>query len=198
MKWWEKTVEYFFVKKYLSEKAIVPLAGKEERAGDAILCGNEKFILIEFKRDKASLCTEKDKFIDYEKAKSALSDEDSHHLLIYGINSEQKFSIKAITYFSQKSYSSIGEALAAGKPKDEFDQYLKKFLKFKNQKSVDGNGSLSTELFYIVAAIDQHNNIVSCCSLAEYIESVLQHNISKNGPSSPMKNLKGPSPPGLY
>ncbi len=36
MKWWEKTVEYYFVRKYLIDSAIAPLDGDEELAGD---CG---------------------------------------------------------------------------------------------------------------------------------------------------------------
>lgn len=80
MIWWEN-----FVARYLSKTAaIAPLDGNHEKAGDNIFTQGSKWVLIEFKRSKADLESEKAKFINYDQAKDALSAFDSHYFLIYG------------------------------------------------------------------------------------------------------------------
>ena len=57
MKWWEKTVEYYFILKCLGDSiSIAPLDGHEERGGDAILSSKHRWILIEFKKDEPGVC----------------------------------------------------------------------------------------------------------------------------------------------
>jgi len=117
LKWWEKTVEYYFVRKFVDEKTLVaPLDGDEERAGDAILSAGHKWILLEFKKDSGSIKTEYKKFNNYPNAKSELSNFDGHHFLIYGLLTQEKeaFGIKAITYFSNKSPVDMNNILSAG------------------------------------------------------------------------------------
>lgn len=66
-KWWEKTVEYAFVKnaEFLS---VSPLDGDHEQAGDAIL-RNEKgnYYLIEFKEKSSNKKDEIDKYVKKDK-----------------------------------------------------------------------------------------------------------------------------------
>lgn len=61
--WWEKTVEYAFVRSahFLS---VSPLDGNHEQAGDAILSNKEnKFYLIEFKKEDSNQEDEIDKYL---------------------------------------------------------------------------------------------------------------------------------------
>ena len=69
--WWEKTVEYLFVIQYLSKiypnnfSKIAPLDGDHEQAGDVILCNpNNRYYLIEFKKEASSQYDEFVKFLD--------------------------------------------------------------------------------------------------------------------------------------
>ncbi|EPJ3731802.1 hypothetical protein U8643_002014, partial [Acinetobacter baumannii] len=79
MQWWEKTVEYFFIKKYVADHLVAPLDGKHELAGDAFLSDNQqKWIMIEFKARAESLDTEKKKFRSYDEAYNALGKYDHH------------------------------------------------------------------------------------------------------------------------
>ncbi len=73
--WWGKTVEYYFVKKYVElDMLIAPLDGNEEKAADAILSNVDSWALIEFKRSDSELSNEYKKFNDYESAKLYFSD----------------------------------------------------------------------------------------------------------------------------
>ena len=68
MKWWEKTVEYYFVCNFLKLGYFaMPLDGTYEAIGDTIFIDDDRqFLLVEFKKDKASIPTEKNKFENYE------------------------------------------------------------------------------------------------------------------------------------
>jgi len=69
MKWWEKSVEYYFVKKFLPlETMISAFDGKHEQIGDVLLQHADRWIMIEFKVDKDAINSEKNKFHDYESA----------------------------------------------------------------------------------------------------------------------------------
>jgi len=68
MLWWEKTVEYYFVKQCLLDIDIAPLDGDVEKIGDPLTHNNGKFLLIEFKRAFENLSSEKRKYADWEKA----------------------------------------------------------------------------------------------------------------------------------
>ena len=146
MKWWEKTVEYFFVKKYVTDTAISPLDGPEEKAGDAIFSKKNKLILIEFKKDLNSVRSERKKFHNFELARKELKDYDSHHFLIYGLLDNNHFIIKAQTYFSEQEID-VEDALYQGKTVNEFNKYLEKFLKLKGASVKNGGESGGGVLF---------------------------------------------------
>ena len=65
-KWWEKTVEYSFVRTIMNDNSIAcPLAGKAEKwAGDLVESIENKFRLIEFKKDAGSIKDEDKKYGD--------------------------------------------------------------------------------------------------------------------------------------
>ena len=130
MKWWEKTVEYKFIKEYIDLNSfIAPLDGNEEKAGDAIFGQNENFILIEFKKDKNSIKDEQKKFIDFNSAKESLSSWDKHHILIYGEVNSKNLILNAQTYFSEKNIQ-LTRKFSNGKTLKEFKKYLDSFFKF--------------------------------------------------------------------
>ncbi|BDB72252.1 hypothetical protein Cthiooxydans_46640 [Comamonas thiooxydans] len=76
--WWEKTVEYAFLKFVLLNGACdwaAPLAGNAETAlSDALAKIEGKFVLIEFKRDKYSLYSESYKYYDETKSRENKED----------------------------------------------------------------------------------------------------------------------------
>lgn len=167
MKWWEKTVEYYFIRKYIPEDMILsPLDGEHEKAGDALLSNNEKWIILEFKKDFESLSSEKKKYKNYDLAKTELSPMDSHHFLIYGQINNNKFSLAGNTYFSDNSVSTIDEIFKAGKEKKEFISYLEKLIEHKSKISESSGGSVGSYSF--VAGISNNNKVTSCMNLYEF------------------------------
>ena len=164
MKWWEKTVEYKFIKEYIDlDSFIAPLDGNEEKAGDAIFGQNENFILIEFKKDKNSIKDEQKKFINFNSAKESLSSSDKHHILIYGEVNSKDLILNAQTYFSEKNIQ-LTRKFSNGKTLKEFKKYLDSFLNFKKgSKTESGSGS-----YGLVAGVTQKGNITKCLTLDEF------------------------------
>lgn len=172
LKWWEKTVEYYFVRKFVDEKTLAaPLDGDEERAGDTILSNGHKWILIEFKKDSGSIKTEYTKFNNYLNAKSELSNFDGHHFLIYGLLTQEKeeFGIKAITYFSNKSPVDMNNILSTGVDIESFQLYLTKFFNLKRNSS-GGTGGIFLHSSMVAGVVETNGGfkIVKCMSLMEY------------------------------
>ena len=89
--WWEKTVEYSFVRKILADNAVAcPLAGQSEKwTGDLIEQINDRFRLIEFKRNVNSIKDEDKKYgdgqTDYLTICKDISDcKNAAHWLVFG------------------------------------------------------------------------------------------------------------------
>ncbi|CFQ34262.1 hypothetical protein [Yersinia aleksiciae] len=112
--------------RYLSKTAaIAPLDGNHEKAGDNIFTQGSKWVLIEFKRSKADLESEKAKFINYDQAKDALSAFDSHYFLIYGgLLNPGQFGLWAQTYFSGRKGICLDEVLNNAKGIKDFILYV--------------------------------------------------------------------------
>lgn len=167
MKWWEKTVEYYFIRKFIPEEMIIsPLDGEQEKAGDAFLYNNERWVILEFKKDFESLASEKKKYKNYDAAETELSPNDHHHFLIYGQILNGKFGLGGKTYFSDKPVSRISEIFEAGKDKDEFISYLEKLIKHKSKVDESSGGSVGSYSF--VAGINTDKKITSCMNLYEF------------------------------
>lgn len=174
MKWWEKTVEYKFIKEYVDiDSFIAPLDGNEEKAGDAIFGENEKFILIEFKKDKDSIKDEEKKFFDFASASNTLSKKDEHHILVYGEIDNQNLILKAKTYFSRNDIE-LSKKFSNGKTSKEFKKYLDDFLKSKKGSKVEGGAGS----YGLVAGLTQDGSITKCLTLEEFFaEKSLNLNI---------------------
>lgn len=173
LKWWEKTVEYFFIRNCIGDSMVIaPLDGNEERAGDSIFAQCNKWVLIEFKKDIDCLKSEEAKFINFAKAKKHFQDKDSHHFLVYGAifegenNEKPSFGVSAATYFSRNPTKSVKTMLASGLGGEEFFAYIKDFTSFKKASGESGGG-LGFESYGLVAGINSENQIIECFSLAE-------------------------------
>lgn len=205
LKWWEKTVEYFFIRNCIGDSMVIaPLDGKEERAGDSIFSQGNKWVLIEFKNKFESLKSEEDKFSNFETAKAHFLDKDSHHFLVYGGMFEKKekngleFGVLATTYFSRNSKNSVKSILSAGLEGEDFFAYVKDFTSFK-KISGESDGGLSFESYGLVAGINSENQIVECISLAELGQELgldLTPEVTPEPPSPSPSSSRGMSGPG--
>lgn len=169
--WWEKTVEYKFVVSVMAKERMFlsPLDGTHEQAGDAIFSKDEKWLLIEFKKDQASINSEKAKFINYMNARQALSNNDGHHLIVFGSAGEKippSVLLNYQTYFNAAKKKDVNEVLASGIEFKSFKQYVESFTKFK--KASNGGGGLSMNDFSLVAGINSDGNISQYLSLSEF------------------------------
>ena len=190
--WWEKTVEYFFVQKYVTlEMFIAPLDGKQEKAGDAIFANESSWVLIEFKRDKESIASEAEKFKNYPAAKKTLELIGTHHLIIFGESNGDQLSLKSQEYFSGKEVN-IDQALWAGVEKKKFLEYLHKFIYLKKQAK-SGTGGYS-----FVAGVSSDGKVTKCMKLSEFsqalnLEPELKQKLQKKPKKSQDQSFSGPS-----
>ncbi|MBY8007941.1 hypothetical protein KW471_06500 [Vibrio fluvialis] len=171
MQWWEKTVEYYFVQKYVPlDSVLSALDGKHEKIGDTLLGHQERWIIIEFKKDYPAIKSEEDKFVDYEAAYDELHEIDGHHYLIYGaINEDLEFTLCGRTYFSDLDAVDIDHVLESGVEQTDFNLYIEKLLKHKNDDSSGGSGSgITPQDYAFVAGVNKNNEITKCMSLQEY------------------------------
>jgi len=192
MKWWEKTIEYKFIKEFIHlDDFVAPLDGNEEKAGDAIFSNNNYWVLIEFKKDKSSIASEQDKFENYYEAKKELSEKDTHHIIVYGkLNKESKnIDLRAQTYFSEKDISQITKTLQYGIGTNEFKNYLDVFLKYKKGSKVEGgSGGYS-----FVAGVTNDGQITKCLTLEEFSKEVeLSIKLKQEPTRSQSYTMKGP------
>lgn len=174
LKWWEKTVEYQFVLLVAQAKRlfIAPLDDAQERAGDAIFSTENRWVLIEFKKDSASITTEKTKFANYPMASAVLSRLDSHHHIVYGFENREEgctphLVLSSQTYFSARRNSLQG-ILESGAEFGAFKEYVEQFTNFKKPPKGGSGGGLSMNEFAIVAGISPEGNVVECLSLTEF------------------------------
>lgn len=174
LKWWEKTVEYQFVLLVAQSRKLflAPLDGGEERAGDAVFSSDNRWVLIEFKKDRDAISTEKKKFDDYAAAHKALSAVDTHHHIIYGQESKesiQRLQLCSRTYFSGKVCDLSG-ILSSGAKYDAFKKYVEQYTKFKKRPEggSSGSGGVTIDDLALVAGVNTDNNVVECLSLREF------------------------------
>jgi len=143
--WWEKTVEYAFIlraRKQLDFAA--PIAGRHEAGGDGIFASDSKLLLIEFKRDRSALSSERTKFADFDSASASMRNQDAHHFIVYGrevprqSDTATRLGLVAHTYFSERRAESVEQMFASGTSINDFNSYLNALLKLK---IADGRGS---------------------------------------------------------
>ena len=173
IKWWEKTVEYLFVKKYVEEgQLVMPLDGDEEAQGDTVIAGCDRWILIEFKKEKSSIPSEKKKFIDFKSAKDLLKGSDKHHHIVYGspikVGEKVELHLKAQTYFSMNESPDIETMLTTGIGFDEFHDYVKEFVSFKKRKE-ESSGEVVLDTNSNVIGVSAGGVITKCMTMKEYV-----------------------------
>jgi hypothetical protein len=186
--WWEKTVEYFFVQKYVDlNMFIAPLDGDHEKAGDAIFSNVNAWVLIEFKRDKGTISDELEKFTNYALAKRELEPIGGHHLIIYGDVENDNFLLKCRQYFSGEEVG-IEQALDSGTEKDDFISYLRKFVDFK-KTSKGGVGGYS-----FVAGVSNDGTVTKCMKVSEFAEALkLEQALQQKLQQKQEQSYSGPS-----
>lgn len=166
MLFWEKSVEYYFVKKFVPDEAIIaPLDGNHERAGDAIFGIAERFLIIEFKRDKTCLTSERRKFRDFDATAIKLRGDDYHHFLIYHDPDCGTYPIVAQTYFSGFLLEDIGRIHRYGIDFHDFNEYLVQFLNYK----IGGGTSSGAEGFAMVAGVTSTGDMTAIVTLEDYV-----------------------------
>ncbi|CAH1599097.1 conserved hypothetical protein [Vibrio owensii] len=173
IKWWEKTVEYLFVKKHFDEGSlIIPFDGAEELQSDSALCVASEWILIEFKKDKKSIPSEKKKFRNFEAAMQKLGKFDSHHHIVYGAPMRTGESVnlvlKSQTYFSGSESSNIESILKSGVEFEFFQSYLKEFVLFKKTTEKDVGGVVLDTNSNVIG-VSSSGKVVECKSMKEYV-----------------------------
>ncbi|QND84658.1 Uncharacterized protein ChrSV_2432 [Chromobacterium vaccinii] len=170
--WWEKTVEYYFVRKLLDdETAISPLDGKHEILGDALLKSDLGWILIEFKKDQSCFSSEKAKFKNWDIAQNLLANRDAHHFLIFGVYDSAKtpsFNVRGCTYFSRQKPNGYVGMKASGVSIDVFTQYLQDFMAQRKLPDGDEGSGVSVEAYAQVLGVNQKGDVVTCASLQEF------------------------------
>ena len=186
--WWEKTVEYFFVQKYVDlNMFIAPLDGDHEKAGDAIFSNVNTWVLIEFKRDKRTISDEFEKFTNYDSAKNALEPIGSHHLIIYGEAVNGAFMLKCKQYFSGIDIP-IERALISGTNKDSFINYLRRFVEFKKSSKSGSEG------YSFVAGVSSDGAVTKCMKVSEFAEALqLEKALQQKLQQKQEQSYSGPS-----
>ncbi len=199
LKWWEKTVEYLFVAYAVAKKKMafgIPLDGDHERAGDAIFAAANRWILIEFKRDRTTIASEKEKFANFETARQMLGASDGHHYIVYGESAKNErgsmyLDLKYVTYFSgvQKTFD---EMLASGAGEAAFSLYLKRLTSLKQIPAGSSGGGLMMDDYSLVAGVGENNAIVECVSLAQVQRALnLRREIERPAPSHDISRSRG-------
>lgn len=124
--WYEKTVEYAFVRRFL-EAAAMPLSGTAEKVGDTIFHEKNSFYIIEFKRGldvKKEKKDEQEKYLNIiESVKRILKHEAciSHYVVLGYLDEKQEFGLKAQYYIDFIGEKYLKEYL------NKYDKYLNEF-----------------------------------------------------------------------
>lgn len=177
--WWEKTVEYKFVLDFADATGnffAAPLDGNLETAGDTIFATENKWILIEFKRDFPSLNSEEAKFVDYQAAYDKLFTRDTHHFLVYGkLEPNETLSLECLTYFSQLGSIALDKLLDYAVTTEEFFEYIEILNRYKKQSSQRNGSSSSSGSYTNVIGVNSDGNIVATASIEDVVYQYEQH-----------------------
>lgn len=151
--WFEKTVEYKFVflaKGLWGIDLLSPLAGNPEVIGDAIVSSNNRYFIIEFKRNYESITSEYEKYIGkkkgYDEAAKIMTGKSGwkfHYIIYGGIDSKSKgFILNYKRYFQNKKISSEPQSafFEGGMSLSELNEYTQALTACKNGDA-DGGSS---------------------------------------------------------
>lgn len=197
--WWEKTVEYAFlleVARAHPGSFAAPLAGKAERAGDAVFAEDQKLILVEFKRSLGECASEPEKYIQggYTIANEQLASRDGHHFLIYGTRgtgaeNSSALQLRAERYFSRGRCALVVDILDRGTALESFNAYLRILLAYKKSDDSDsGTGGRSPLI--TVLGVQPGDGALFCLSLTDYRKQFLERLANS---VKPVPKRRGPS-----
>lgn len=160
MIWWEKTVEYSYVRNIITgDEALSPLDGNAEKAfGDLIQKSNHLFKLIEFKKSKLEFKSELEKYekhkVSRDSCKSVAAWFEKNcpdlpkmkgataHWLVYGDLFEKQLVVRACPYhFTDTKPNEIDPRNTSGTSIENFKEYLSALNEIRGKDSV-GSGSL--------------------------------------------------------
>lgn len=130
--WWEKSVEYAFVRACRREWVAVPLGVGPAGTGDALFGEDAGWLLIDFKKDRDAIGAEATTYKDFDNAARQLKDRDGHHVIVYGIEAKGPIEIQATTYFSQRPVD-VDKLHLRGSAFPDFKCYLDRLLALKKK-----------------------------------------------------------------
>lgn len=190
IKWYEKSVEYAFVRKF-TKLIVTPLDGNLEKFGDTIFNSENSFFLVEFKKDCSQQCvkSEREKYQDYKASANQMIQSNGHqcHFVIYGHNANKSFSLKATEYccFIMDYICDIDiETLSNNAINyDEFKKYLSVVLeeKLRGKKSDTDAGGIISSLDNMVAI----SNTGEAASIYEAIQAFKLEALLDRTPPTP-------------
>ncbi|WP_175701373.1 hypothetical protein [Burkholderia ambifaria] len=187
--WWEKTVEYAFILETAGKLDFAaPLSGVHERAGDGIFASDSKLVLIEFKRDETQLNSERDKFVDFERAAETLGPRGGHHFVVFGYqvvengNAKPHLSLAVERFFSGPSPKDMDAMFKAGLPKDSFNVYLNELIDLKN-KDGRSSGAIGASNYASVFGISASQG-AKTVALQDYLVREMNYELKMDEPQS--------------
>lgn len=188
--WWEKTVEYAFVRKHMSELAsAVPLDGNPEQWwGDLITEEGGEFNLIEFKRDFDAIDDEVDKYsslkpsadigrnharlVRQQRPSLLVMEGALAHILVLGVEDEETLTMKLkLGWYWDADRRLVDIPPRENLPKSkgkyfaEYAEALRKIRQSESQSTSTGGLVCATKNGKLTAAID----------LGSFQEIVLRH-----------------------
>ncbi|WP_301098384.1 hypothetical protein [Otariodibacter sp.] len=186
IKWWEKTVEYKFVRNCTSSSMFLPLDGDPEKMGDTIFSEKNKFLLIEFKRIASDFKDEIKKYSNMDKIKQELNSNypsTDYHIFIYGENNNNQLDIAIVPYWDGLDGNYSKKEILSDKNKfnnyvqnygtkySNFDKYVRSIYANKKSSSSEGDnssGSFGLENISNCIVIVENEGKISAISLGEY------------------------------
>ena len=182
MIWWEKTVEYAFVRSCLLDgNMITPFDGNHEVMGDAMMSHRNKLILIEFKRDLSLWRTEQIKFRDYKEAKAELEGDDSHHFIVAGSQQGEGAILVAQNYFSSRP-SSLKNMLEAAVDEETMSRYILRLIKHKLNGEASGKKSILVSSNACLYGVNERGVITTTLTLdSSWLDIAIKHVRGKMG-----------------
>lgn len=192
--WWEKTVEYSFVRKILMDNSIAcPLAVQPEKwMGDLIEQIEDHFRLIEFKRSVNSIKDENKKYGDGETdyltvCKDIPDCQNAAHWLVFGEavgdGKNATMKLKYRQYHSQNSDRDLNSSSDLSIMKfSDFKNYIDKLMQLRGG-TAGGAGGL------VMAGVG--NNQTTVMDLTEFIQLIpslnnkFSHSEQSSDPASP-------------
>lgn len=176
--WWEKTVEYAFIQQAIRKWGmdfLAPLDAEREKEGAAQYARADKWLLIEFRKAKASVEQERARFYDYDISRSVIEemehggDVQSHfHRVVYGKKDpEGRFCLGSIPYwntlYTQKNSKPV--FLDNGGDLKTFVNYVEILMPMKK-------ANMESSPFTSVIGFNSQNKECFCMTLDDFFRHV--------------------------